>query len=117
MTIALGVGLVLLAIAFVLLPLFQKDQAAQIDAPDPAVVRAGLYRQILDAELDARLGKLEGPEYEELRVGLLREAAALIVASDGGLDVNADVAARVEDEIAAARAAMYRKPSMPGLNA
>jgi hypothetical protein len=117
MIIVLGIALVLLAIAFVLLPLFRKQRSIHIDPPDPAMLRAGLYRQILDAELDARLGKLEAAEYEELRAQLLRDAAAFIVASDASPEINADVQARVEAEIAAARAAMHRKPSLPGVSA
>ena len=117
MTIALAVVLVLLAIAFVLLPLFRKSQPATLDELDPALVRAGLYRQIIDAELDARLGKLESSEFQELRTRLLQDAAALIVATDGSPQTDADAQAQVEQEIAAARAAMQRNPSMRGVSA
>ena len=117
MTIAFGVALVLLAIVFVLLPLFHKSKAKPMDEPDPAVLRAGIYRQILDAELDTRLGKLELDEFQDLRTRLLRDAATLIVAAEGSTAVEVEAAARVEDEIAAARAAMRRNPSMGGISA
>jgi hypothetical protein len=117
MTIALGVVLVLLAIAFVLLPLFQKPQLASSAELDPELIRAGLYRQIIDAELDTRLGKLEASEFQELRTRLLQDAAALIVAADGGLQTDADAQAQVEQEIAAARAAMRRNSSMRRVSA
>jgi len=117
MTTALGVALVLLAIAFVLLPLFRKSPTAPLEQLDPAIVRAGLYRQIIDAELDARLNKLEHREYQELRARLLQEAAALIVAADGGVQLDADVQKRVELEIAAARAAMQRNASIERVSA
>jgi hypothetical protein len=117
MTIALGVVLVVLAIAFVLLPLFRTPRSESLDHLDPALIRAGLYRQIIDAELDARLGKLESTEFRELRARLLQEAAALIVASDGGPQTDGDAQAQVEQEVAAARAAIQRNPSMRGVSA
>jgi hypothetical protein len=117
MTIALGVALVLVAIAFVLLPLFRKPRPAPLDQLDPALVRAGIYRQIIDAELDARLGKLELAEYQELRSRLLQDAAALIAGADSGSPAQADVKALIEQEIAAARAAMQRGPSIRGVSA
>ncbi len=117
MTLVIGIALVVLAITFVLLPLFRKPSTLEADRPDPAVLRAALYQQILDAELDTRLGKLDSVDFQELRTRLLREAAALIVADQGEAIANEDATARVEHEIAAARAALRAKPSMGGANA
>jgi hypothetical protein len=117
MMVAIGVALVALAMVFALLPLFRRSAARHAEDPDPALLRAGMYRQILDAELDTQLGKLQDADYRELRTRLLQEAAALIVASESGAVVESDAQARVEREIAAARAALRGRPSMPGVNA
>ena len=117
MTAAIGVALVVAAIAFALWPLFRKSSSAQSEDPDPAMLRGALYRQILDAELDTQLGKLQPTDYQELRGRLLQEAAALIVSTGAGSAVLADAEARVEHEIAAARAAMRGRPSIHGVNA
>jgi len=116
-TLVIGVGLVVLAFAFVLLPLFRKPSSRATEGPDPAVLRAGLYQQILDAELDTRLGKLDSVDFQELRMRLLGDAAALIVADRGEAIAEEDATARFEHEIAAARAALRAKPSMRGVNA
>ncbi|MFN0072316.1 MAG: hypothetical protein ACKVVP_12605 [Chloroflexota bacterium] len=106
MTIAVGIVIVLIAIAFVLLPLFRRTSIDQTESTDPAVTRASLYQQILDAELDTQLGKLDGTDYAELRARLMSEAAQLITTSRSDGAVDEDTAARVEREIAAARAAL-----------
>jgi len=117
LTLVIGVALVVLAFAFVLLPLFRKLSIRAADGPDPAVLRASLYQQILDAELDTRLGKLDSVDFQELRTRLLGDAAALIVADQSATVPEEDATARVEHEIAAARAALRAKPSMRGVNA
>ncbi|HEX3246532.1 MAG TPA: hypothetical protein VHX16_14080 [Chloroflexota bacterium] len=117
MTAAIGVALVLAAIAFALWPLFRRSSSGQSEDPDPAMLRAALYRQILDAELDTQLGKLQQADYQELHGRLLQEAAALIVSTGAAKAVVADAQARVEHEIAAARAAMRGRPSIHGVNA
>src|SRR3954453_12801306 len=110
MMVALGVSLVALAMVFALLPLFRKSAARRAEDPDSALLRAGMYRQILDAELDTQLGKLQNTDYQDLRSRLLQEAAALIVASGSGAAIESDAQARVEREIAAARAALRGRP-------
>src|SRR5262245_23105957 len=117
MMIAIGVAVVLLAIAFALWPLFRGSAARRADDPDPELLRAAMYRQLLDAELDTQLGKLNDSDYHELRERLLQDAAALIVASQDGAVMPDDAEARVEREIAAARAALRGQPSMPGASA
>jgi hypothetical protein len=63
-----------------------------------------LYREILDAELDYRLGKLSEADYQETTAGLLSRAAALIDPDEAAGE--AEVAALVEREIAAMRQAL-----------
>jgi hypothetical protein len=116
-TIAIGVLIVLLAFAFVLLPLFRRTAEPMPQEIDPVITRAGLYQQILDAELDTRLGKLDETDFHELRQHLLRDAALLIVRAEGRSEIDLDAARRVEEEIAAARAAMRRQASATGVNA
>src|SRR5215212_8895028 len=108
MALALGVALVLLAIAFALYPLFQSAPVDPRVVTDPAIARAALYQEILDAELDMRLGKLTETDYQLIRQRLLNQAAQLMTEPEEGLVE--DPAAVVEREIAAARASMQRGP-------
>lgn len=76
----LGLVVALLALAFVLYPLLRPLPTAEEGQPalDRAELRQSLYRQVLDIELDQRIGKLDAAEARELSAGLLRQAAALL---------------------------------------
>lgn len=104
MMLALGVVLVIAAIVFALLPLFWPHQSAAPPEADPLHRRAALYQEILDAELDYRLGKLSEIDYMELCDHLLGQAVLLINADPDG-DVGT-ATSEIEAEIAAARAAL-----------
>jgi hypothetical protein len=104
MTLALGVVLVLAAIAFVLMPLFRPSQHPAISAVEPLHARAALYQEILDAELDYHLGKLSEGDFVEVRDRLL-EQAVLLIHADPNLDATA-ATQQIEAEIEAARAAL-----------
>jgi hypothetical protein len=104
--LGLGLALVLLAIAFALYPLFQTDAESAPLGADPVVARAALYQEILDAELDMRLGKITETDYQIIRGRLLHQAAQLMTAPEQEADE--DPASIVEREIAAARASMHR---------
>lgn len=116
MMIAVGVALVLLAIVFVLLPLFRATPTESSTEEDPSVARAAMYQQILDAELDTRLGKLSSVDYQELRALLLADAARLISAEHTE-EPSVEIAAQVEREIAEARAAMRGQATASGASA
>lgn len=112
--LGLGVALVLLAIAFALYPLFQSQSEPAAIAADPAIARAALYQEILDAELDMRLGKLTDTDYQILRGRLLHQAAQFMTEPEDG--PTEDPATIVEREIAAARASMHRGRFTEGLS-
>ena len=101
----LGAVVVLAVLAFVVLPLFggRSSLAGIGDAPDPTHERAAIYRELLELELDLKVGKLAEADYRELNEALLARAAALISQEDASATA-AD--ALVEREIAAARAAL-----------
>ena len=116
MTIWIGAGLVLLAIAFVLWPLFRPSAVLPPTQPIEARLRrAALYREILDAELDQQLGKLTLHDYVELRDQLLERAAQLL--SDGETTATFPVEQLIEAEIAAVRGQLRATPNGEGASA
>ena len=120
MEILLGAVVVILALGFVMLPLLRRRVPGRLgvaDAPSPAddprvagpADRREIYRQILDLDLDHRVGKLDDADYRELSEACLARAAALLAEEER------DTAAadeRVEREIAAMREAL-RSSTVP----
>jgi cytochrome c-type biogenesis protein CcmH/NrfG len=95
-------GLVVVSVlAFVVLPLLRGRRAAPATlTPDgPVEERATIYRELLELELDQKVGKITDADYRELGDALLARAAALI--SDEDAQVTADD--EVEREIAEMR--------------
>ena len=103
-TLIVGLLFVAIAIAFVLYPLFRRAPAPMSTESDPLTERAMIYREILDAELDFRLGKLAESDYRATTHRLLSRAAALIRLDESPSE--AELAALVEQEIAAMRATL-----------
>ena len=102
----LGGLVVLAAIGFVALPLLrpQRSGVGEGDrAPSLAEQRAAVYRELLDAELDHRVGKLDEADFRTLADGLRARAALLLSEEEAALR-QADEA--VEREIAEHRAAL-----------
>ena len=108
-------GLVVVAVlAFVVLPLLRggpshPDTDAE-PAPDPARQRAAVYAELLELELDQKVGKIAEADYREVNEALLARAAALISQEDAA-STAAD--AVLEREIAVARAALRRANPAP----
>jgi hypothetical protein len=101
----LGAVVVLAALAFVALPLLRPRQVAtQADeAPSLAEQRAEVYRELLELELDQRVGKLDEADYLAQCEALIARAAALMSAEDASLR---EVDEQIEREIAAQRSAL-----------
>ena len=100
--IIIGIFLVALAAAFALLP-FARGTARELLISDNASTdRFALYQQVLDAEFDFQVGKLDAEDYQRLRAELLTQAGQALRAEQGSV---AEVDAEIEREIAAARAA------------
>lgn len=102
--VIVGLLFVAVAVAFVLYPLFRPATGRIGTETDPVNERSMLYREILDAELDFRLGKLSESDYRVTSQRLLSRAATLIRADESTGE--AELAAQVEQEIAAMRAAL-----------
>lgn len=106
-------GLVVVAVlAFVVLPLLRGRQAdaEARGAVDPAQERAAIYRELLELELDQKVGKIAEADYREVNEALLARAAALISQEDAD---STETDAQVEREIAEARQALRRAEPAP----
>lgn len=106
MELVLGVLVVLVAVGFVVLPLVRGPQRSAAPAPappTPAEQRAEIYHELLDLELDQRVGKIDEADFKALSDALLARAAELIAEEDARLSA-AD--RQVEAEIAAMREAL-----------
>lgn len=105
---AIVVGLVLLYVGW---PLLRQSAAAPVGAPpvvDSAAERGALYRELVELELDHRIGKVTVADFKEFSDALLARAAALIVAEDAETH---DAEEQVEREIGAMREALRLTPS------
>ena len=112
MEYVLGALVVLAVLAFVALPLVggRSTAATVTDAPDPTLERAAIYRELLELELDLKVGKLAEADYREHSEALLARAAAIIAQEDASSTAADD---QVEREIAAARAAFRQAETPP----
>ena len=111
--ILIGLIAVALAVAFVLYPLVVPRRPSRgVLADELAEQRATIYRQVLELEFDYRMGKLSEADYHELTQALLARASALLAQAE---QTNLSLEARLEEEIAAARAALASRqpPSLP----
>jgi hypothetical protein len=102
---ALGALVVILVLAFVVLPLVRRRAvtAKAVAAPSLSVQRAEIYRELTELELDQRVGKISDADYQEQSEALLARAAALIAAEDAE---TATVDQQIEREIAEARTSL-----------
>ncbi len=106
-----GAFVVALVLLFVGWPLLRQSPArplSEAPAADPAAERGSIYRELVELELDHRIGKVTAADFRELSDGLLARAAALIVAEDAETH---DVDEQVEREIGAMREALRLTPS------
>ena len=105
MAYALGAVVVVLVLAFVVLPLVRRraTSAAVATVPSLAEQRAEIYRELTELELDQRVGKISAADYQEQSETLLARAAALISVEDAEA---AAVERQIEREIADARASL-----------
>jgi hypothetical protein len=104
--VLLGLLLGLLAVGFVLYPLVRPGHA-RTRADDPIREleerRFALYRQILDIELDQRMGKIDRADAEQLSASLLTQATALLGQQSMAVEA---IDRQIEREIQAARQAL-----------
>jgi hypothetical protein len=98
-----GVMLGLLAVVFVLYPIWTRGQAAERSAAARLPDRHALYRQVVDIEFDERVGKLTPEDAAAMKARLLSEAADLLRAEERQDD---ELEAEIEREIAAVRRAL-----------
>jgi hypothetical protein len=116
MELLLGATVVAVAIGFVVWPLFRTEQSADERAPEAGGLsgitsRREIYREVLDLELDHRVGKLSDEDYRALSEASLARATALVAEEERQIEA-ADI--RVEQEIAAMRQALReRVPAGP----
>ena len=80
MQYALGALVILAVLAFVALPIIRRRQPRSVAAPaaGPAETRAAIYQELLELELDQKVGKIAEADYRELSEALLMRAASLI---------------------------------------
>src|SRR5690242_18643192 len=111
MEYALGAVVVLVALAFVGWPLLRPPQAV-IPTAEPvlsaAEQRAAIYRELVELDLDQRLGKVDDADHRVQTDALLARAAALLAAEDASIESIDD---ELEREIAAQRRAMRPAPT------
>jgi len=109
----LGGLVVVTVLTFVVLPLLRgrTTDPETSGAPDPAQERAAIYRELLELELDQKVGKIAEADFQEANDALLARAAALISQEDAA-STTAD--AEVEREIAEARYALQQTQTTPG---
>jgi hypothetical protein len=110
-----GAAVVLIVLVFVVLPLiWRRPAAAPADnsaaAPSLAEQRATIYRELTELELDQKVGKVADADFSEQSEALLARAASLISAEDAE---DAALDARIEREIAEARAALKPPAEAP----
>ena len=108
MEYVLGGLVVLGALAFVIWPLLRPVSTPTTVAesePSPAEQRAAIYRELVELELDQRLGKIDEADHQAQADVLIARAAALIGEDD---DTRENIDERLEREIAAERESLHR---------
>src|SRR3712207_3829627 len=101
----LGAAVVVAVLAFVALPLLRRQTSAADlrRTVDPTAERTEIYRELIELELDQKVGKIAEADYWEISNAMLARAATLISQEDA--DARASDA-QLEREIAEARAAL-----------
>lgn len=106
-----GAVVVVLVLVFVGWPLLRRQTTAPTavsDGPDPARQRAAIYRELVELELDHRIGKVSAEDFREQSDVLLARAAALIVVEDAEAHT---VDEQIEREIGSMREALRLAPT------
>lgn len=109
---ALGAVVVLVVLAYVVLPLLRRQTPTAVSAetaitPSLAEQRATIYRELTELELDERVGKVAESDFAEQSEALLAQAASLISREDAEhVAEESDLEAQVEREIADVRATL-----------
>ncbi|MGE3267579.1 MAG: hypothetical protein AB7P40_02455 [Chloroflexota bacterium] len=106
-----GALVVIAVLAFVALPLVRRQREEQTTVSplvEAANERATIYRELVELELDHRIGKITAADFKDLSDGLLARAAGLITAEEA---VSVNIDEQVEREIAAMREALRLSPS------
>lgn len=105
-------GLVVAGVlSFVVLPLFRIRPSMDTDAPiGLAEERAAIYRELVELELDQKVGKVTEADFRELSDALLARAAALIAADEGERASDDDA---IELEVAVMRESLRSARSQP----
>lgn len=107
----LGAVVVLIALAFVGWPLIRPPRAvvtASEPVLSPAEQRAAIYHELVELELDQKLGKLDEADHRALADALLARAAALLTDEDASIE---RIDGQIEREIAAQRQAPRAAPA------
>jgi hypothetical protein len=107
MEYALGAIVVLIALAFVGWPLIRPTATPVLsdDAPvSPAEQRAAIYRELVELDLDRRLGKVDPADHEAQANALIAHAASLLGEEDATIESLDD---EIEREIAEHRRALH----------
>jgi hypothetical protein len=109
---------VMAVLAFVVLPLVRGVNQVPTGETLPSSLtaaqeRASIYQELVELELDHRVGKVTADDYREQADLLLARAAALISEEDAQLSAADE---HIEREIAAVRAGLHATPasSVPG---
>ena len=112
MQYALGALVILAVLAFVALPIVRRRRPQSVAAPvaGPAETRAAIYQELLELELDQKVGKIAEADYRELSEALLMRAASLISNEDGHPAPEDDA---VERAIAQARTSLRQAHAPP----
>ena len=112
MEYALGALVVLAVLAFVALPIVRRRQPQPVAAPvaRPVETRAAIYQELLELELDQKVGKIAEADYRELSEALLMRAASLISDEEGHPSTEDD---EVERAIAQVRASRHQLDAPP----
>ena len=102
---ALGAVVVILVLAFVVLPLVRRRVTVSAGPAEPRLAeqRAEIYQELTELDLDQKVGKISDTDYQEQSEVLLARAAALIAAEDAEA---AAIDRQIEREIAEARTAL-----------
>jgi hypothetical protein len=115
MEYVLAAVVVVAVLAFVVLPLVRGGTPSPADASAPVVLsaaqeRAAIYQELVELELDQRIGKVTADDYREQADALLARAAALISAEDADASAADE---QIEREIAAVRAGLHAPDPTP----
>jgi hypothetical protein len=112
MEYTVGAIVVVAVLAFVVMPIIRRQPPAAVAAAaaGPVETRAAIYQELLELELDQKVGKITEADYRELSEVLLLRAASLISEEDDHPTAAGD---EVEREVAQARASLRQTGTPP----